>query len=551
MSLRLASHALGGTLCLLILGSACSGDSAPGTSGGSGGAGASLGTGGSSGTGQGTGASTASDTGGSTSGVGGSSSTGGSGIIPAGGNACTGEAGVPSGAVVFEVDNTSVRTLPDHFHGFNYVAFWDEHQGSEASARALGRTGLNLVRFPGGWPAVNYLWFNPYHEVNEYTKSTTSPEQLWDWAKKLTTDPLILFQTNNTTYSGNDPSAAAITKIVSDAKSRGMKMLWEIGNEPDDDISWYIPTFNTQAQAIHAACDDCVVMGPAIFTQAWGMNRLEDFLAGAGHNADAISIHYYGGDGWGGEADLNAAQDWLSQYQYLTGLTNKPIYVTEWSIVHNPDWYHMSGKVLGALNNADVLGAFCRTPNVAGHTFFGSMHNIWNNWGILSDGGYGDHVVIAESLGSTDNAVDLNAAMLPMLHLWTSVMGNEVIQLSHPANPQQVNGWAHRRADGSVQVMLINKMGGSEQPVRVQFSGFDPVGKVLAVHELKAKHPSTEWECPAGASENGCWEFVYNGVENVQFRDREPPLPSTFTCEGPAIDRVLPPFSITVLDLIP
>ena len=69
--------------------------------------------------------------------------------------------------------NTVVRTLAADFHGVNYVAFWDNSQGSTGSREALRRAGgVKLVRFPGGAPADWYDWANPLADG----WSSTSPQ---------------------------------------------------------------------------------------------------------------------------------------------------------------------------------------------------------------------------------------------------------------------------------------------------------------------------------------------------------------------------------------
>src|SRR5947209_830844 len=56
------------------------------------------------------------------------------------------------------------RTLPATFFGVNFVGFWDQNQGSPASAAALAQTPIKLVRFPGGDPGDWYDWADPYYK---------------------------------------------------------------------------------------------------------------------------------------------------------------------------------------------------------------------------------------------------------------------------------------------------------------------------------------------------------------------------------------------------
>ena len=405
---------------------------------------------------------------------------------------------------------------------------------------------MDITRFPGGAVANVYLWYDPYKPAGPYDVSKTSPDQLWAWAQKVSDTPVVMFQTNPTTGNGNDPSSAKITEWVNDAKAKSQNVLWEIGNEPDmhngvtgtdAQMLAYYDAFNQQAQAIHAACPTCTVMGPAIFTQGWNVGTLEEFIKHCDANADAISIHVYmGNDGMGEQLERQAAGNWLKQYEYLKTVTSKPIYITEWSVNVKPEWYHIGGRLEGAVNNADMLGGFASSPTVVGHAFFGAVHTIWTNWGMFSDNGWADSRAIG--------GVDAHASMVPMLQLWATVMGREVIKVTNGGDPTQVNGWAHRRGDGSIQVMLINKMQ-TESSVHVDFAGFDPTGHVVVVHELRGQYPLGS--CP----DTYCAQYFYNGVLNAQLTAADAPPPAARTCAGPTVDLTLPGLSITVLDIAP
>jgi hypothetical protein len=456
-----------------------------------------------------------------------------------------GGGGVSAGATTLSVDNTLVRTLPAAFHGYNYVAYWDDNQGSAASAAALRRAGMQLTRFPGGAVAETWLYYDPYKDSGN-GKSKTNADQLWTYAQSVSPTGVVMFQTNPTTNNGNDPSPAKIKAWVTDAVSKNMNVVWEIGNEPDmhngvtgtdAQMLAYYDAFNQQAQAIHQACPKCVVMGPSIFTQDWKVGTLEEFIKHCDANADAISIHVYiGNDGGGEQLDRQATGKWQTQYQYLKTVTQKPIYITEWNISVKPEWYHVNGHVEGAVNNADMLGAFASSPTVVGQTFFGAVHTIWTNWGLFSDNGWADSRAIG--------GLDVHASTVPMLQLWGTVMGRDVIKVTNGGDATNVNGWAHRRSDGSVQVMLINKRP-TDGAVHVDFKGFDPTGHVVLVHEIRAQYPT------GGCPDTYCAQYFYNGVLNAQLTAADAPPPTARTCTGPSVDLTLPGVSITVLDFAP
>jgi len=232
--------------------------------------------------------------------------------------------------------------------------------------------------------------------------SKTNLNDLWAYAQKIRPDEAILFETNPTTNGGNDPSGAKITELMNKLKTDGINIKYfEIGNEPDMTdgsgmaASAYYAAFNEQAKAIHAACSDCVVMGPSVFTFMWAGNTwLDDFVKNCGDNADAISVHSYGPDntvdggnpspgGWWGPVDRISSKVWLDRYNFIRQKTQKPIYVTEWTTNSNPGSYHLGGKVAGALADADVIGSMAHTPGLAGYTLFGTVHTIWTSMGLF------------------------------------------------------------------------------------------------------------------------------------------------------------------------
>jgi len=140
-------------------------------------------------------------------------------------------------------------------------------------------------------------------------------------------------------------------------------------------------------------------------------------------------------------------------------------------------------------------------------------------------------------------------------------MGRNVFDLTHTGDVANVNGWAHGRGDGSIQVMLINKQE-TQADVRVSFTSFDPTGHKVNIHELKGLNGKA-WDCPA--PDPDCTHYFYNGVAEAQLGDRTKkagdagvttiagsvPPPVQVSCAGPKIDRTLAPLSITILDFLP
>lgn len=423
---------------------------------------------------------------------------------------------------------TVVRTLATEFHGVNYVAFWDDAQGNYGSREALRRSGIKLIRFPGGEPGNWYDW-------NKATTWTTT-DTLDMKAYAAGIGARLMFQTNPTTNTvndngdRNDPSGTHAADWVTYCQNNGVDApFWEVGNEPDIHLTsdydwvglqWYFDRFNEQAPAMRARNPAIKVMGPA-GTNAWywwGLHTLDMFIQRCGGNADAVSLHWYTQDtDWNGYQD--AAQSWQSNMDHIRSVTSKPLYITEWNAGGGAN---DTSKTAGlALANADIIGAFAKS-GVAGHCFFGCIHNVNQNWGILC--GNGDY-----------RPLDSAAPSYFILPLWTK-MGDRVLNVANTADAATVlSAWAHKKSDGSVQVMLINK-GGSFN-VDVKFTGFDPTDRTVRIYELKARNGS-----PAD------WDVFYNGALNPNPAASDLPGPSTTTCAGATFNRTLPAYSVTLLD---
>lgn len=428
--------------------------------------------------------------------------------------------------------NTVVRTLPVDFNGVNYVAYWDTIQGSTGSREALRRSaGVKFIRFPGGAPADWYDWAAPYADA----WSSTSTADLWNYASPV--GAKLILQTNPTANHNNNSSGTHAADWVTYCVNNNINVaLWEIGNEPDLNLvndwdfaamQWYFDKFNEHASAIHARRPGTKVAGP-VGANAWfwwGRHSLEMFLQRCGNNADAISLHWYytGGDPTYDQIKV-AAQNWQANMNYIRSVTTKPLYITEWNAMgfnDNSDVNKWAGLCIA---NADVIGAFAKS-GVEGHTMFGCIHNVHHNWGILA--GSGDY-------RSADSASP-NYYVLP---LW-SKMGDRVLNAVNTADPNSVvSAWAHKKSNGDVQVMLINKAA-ALKTATVQFTGFNPSGKTVRIDELRSSN--------GGATS---WDVYYNGVLNPTPATVDLPGSSSATVSGSSYTRTMPGISVTVLNFL-
>jgi hypothetical protein len=443
-----------------------------------------------------------------------------------------------------------MRTLPATFHGIDYVGFWDTAQGSAASQAALSRTATAMVRFPGGDPGDWYDWQCPFWDgttcpasATASSWSSTSPLDLWNYAHAI--GGMAMFQTN---FQGNLPnppgqsypvnSAQNAGAWASYAQAQGMSVLFEIGNEEDINMTSthdanfqpYIDAFKAQAQAIHAAAPGTAVVGPAGTNEYfwWALDSLGMFLAATGNrggdgSADGVSLHFYRGSSW--SDSVGTAQYWQGSggpWPFIASTIAAhdsralPVYVSEWHV--GPSTTDFNASMQNALLTADLIGAFAQS-GVAGHQYF-TTH------GVDSNPSYGALYGAGESR-PTDSPTPTYYALV----LW-GLMGDQVLGLTQSADPSQtVSTYATSRADGSLQVMAINKST-SATTVAISFTGFDPGGRTVDLYTLS----------PNGAATSK--DALYNGATNPA--PSALPAPATSTAPGATFSTSVPASSIVV-----
>lgn len=435
------------------------------------------------------------------------------------------------------------RTVPSTFFGVNYVGFWDSKQGSAASALALARTPIKLVRFPGGDPGDWYDWADPSYKG----WSATSPLGLWRYARRF--GGVALFQTN---YQGHVPNPPGEPYAVNSAqnaaawvrynRAQGIRAIMEVGNEEDlkvqhaSDPGWqsYIAAFNAQARAMHAVDRQVMVIGPAGTNewQWWGLDSLGTFLARTGNRSgtgqvDGISLHFYKGATW--DDSKGVPQYWASSGGPWTFIKNAilrhdrrnlPVYITEWNVgaAHVANDFN---RTLGhALVSADMIGAFAQT-GVSGEVYF-AIHG-GDSFGILYQDG-------------ESRPVDTPTPTYYAMALW-SRMGDRMVRSTASADPAAVvSSYATTRPDGSVQVLAINKSAQME-PLSITFQHVDPRGHVLRADTLRGQR---DWSDRT---------VTYNGVQDPSPAHSLPAPRVVGRVGGRAIAYTLPPYSATVLEI--
>lgn len=537
--------------------SGTSNDSGP-ADGGAGAAGGMTGSGG-------TGSAGGPGTGGAKS-TAGASGAAGSGGTTGGGAACKGidatvTASTASGAAVaLTVDATASGCVvaPD-FAGTNYEAFsgW----GADISMNAFQKTafqvaGVQLFRYPGGEPAEwsDLLMTGKCMDGSNANWGSPPYTTLWTFAKSAGVHSLML-QTNPTTQwcadGSQDASGAHAAALATDAASHGVSAVFEIGNEPDlggsffaGDQNAYFDKFVEQATAIHKASPGAEVYGPVVcglggncsFPTTWDSGWIDAFLARTGDKAtgdgkgtvDGVSFHVYWHNEWG-FSDLKEAKIdkygfavyWANTVMpYLRGIVAKhdtrdlPIAISEISIGNGiANDSGQAQNMFTVLETLDTIGAFASSGLRSFQWFDANAAGPADFWMITADKARPIYYAFAA---------------------WAR-MGNVVLPVTSSVNPHDVAGYATRKSDGSVQVLLINKTS-SNHDVTITFDGFSADGKALQVFTVK----------PATAGIDTATSVVVDGATDPAPSALPAPMSSTNSAAKPFY--TVPAYSIAVLD---
>lgn len=453
--------------------------------------------------------------------------------------------------------NDVINDIQHDFWGVNYVAFWDEAQGSEGSKQALKKSGIDFLRFPGGVPGNYYDWSYDYHnDPNAW--STTTPADLWEYAQDVNAG--IMWQTNPTANpvnddtspipAFNDPSGEHVQAMMDYFAEEGIEVqYYEIGNELDLELMdpsgpprqeaymEYIDAYHEQAAAIKENDPNAFVMGPAA-TNAWywwGLDSLGMFMEEVGDkqgtgNIDGVSLHWYPAYERGWEYAKRIASGWQENMDFIQQTIQNydtrelPLFITETSATYtfNNDATGESKRVSGALATADMMGAY-RNSGVQSVTLFGAIHYADNNWGIF----YGP---------GESKPLDTPTPIYFTLPIWTKA-GDQV--LAAAGMNDVIDGtavYASKKDDGSAQVVIINKDAAATD-VNISFDGLDITGADVKIYEMK----------PSNGSHHDV-DVVYNGELMPDPATEELPAPLSDVSNGSVYTREVPGYSMTLLD---
>jgi hypothetical protein len=391
-------------------------------------------------------------------------------------SASTPEPGVD---VVATVWGSGTRTVePGLVFGANFGA-WVAHDKLGTSTRDLVKAlRPSTGRFPGGNISNNYCWVTQKvsgndHLVWEDWSWGTNVDQYLAFLKDIGAVPMFSLNPFDHTIDGQPHSAAAeaaaLARRFADEGFYGA--IYEVGNENDGSwnpmlsIAAYTDRFILLAGAVKAVDPGARLMGPAVssYNMTWITGFL-DRLAALGETGllDWISYHHYGG--WISNSnadtiDLDDPQDLGAELQTVRnalasrGLGRVQISVNElnaaiWDTGCTRDQF----TIHQGLWLADALGVSMGSPSSPNAA---DAANVW----IHLHPGTDPHSLLdseADPPRPTRNywPVALAAQTLSGSDPALTV---EVLSVSFDTESSVLTGYAVRKADQSLGVMLVNK----------------------------------------------------------------------------------------------
>jgi hypothetical protein len=453
-------------------------------------------------------------------------------------------------ALTIKLADTGCKVAPD-FAGTNYEAFpgWGADVSmSEFQKQAFSAAGMQLLRFPGGEPGnwTDLLMTGKCKDGSHANWGAPSVAALWDFAKSAGVYSLML-QTNPTDQwcgadGGHDGSGAHAAEVAKAAAAKGVRAIFEVGNEPDIAGTWfaknggrdaYIAKFIEHARAIHSAVPGAEVYGPVVcglgancsFPTSWDSGWIDAFLARTGDKAsgngkgtvDGVSFHVYWHNEWS-FSDFEAAKIgkygfalyWANTVMpYVRALIAKhdsrdlPIAITEISIGN--------GVAKDGGQKQNMFSVLATLDTVAAFAASGLRSFQWFD---------------ANAEGPADFWMITRDAPRPTFYAFAAwaKMGDHVLELRSDTNPVDVAAYATKKSDGSLQVLIINKTS-SEHEVTLRFEGLDPKGKNMAVHR----------GVPGGGGGESATSVTFNGQTNPAPSALPHPAKSTLAESAPKI----------------
>jgi hypothetical protein len=406
-----------------------------------------------------------------------------------------------SNTVAVDVDaDSSLGTVPSAANGVNTAVF-DGHLNDSAAASALEAAGVDALRYPGGSTSDVYNWqTNSVVSGQSYANPSNDFDDFMGIADKVGASPIITVNY----VSGTAAEAAAWVTYANATKNYGVKY-WELGNEVYGDgtygSSW---EYNTKSKGATAyadniedyisrmkAADASIKVGAVLTTYGnWPDGRVataygdtqdwnETVLKTDGAKLDFVILHYY--------PTSTTEAGMLAQYQNIATIikqtrqeideyagsnaANIQILITETNAGYELD------SVPSALYAADTSMTFLQ-DGVANVDWW-DLHNGATTVSDDADGttDNGDEGILSN--GSCNGTACEAAAdtAFPTYYGLQAVgdfapAGADMVATT--SSDGAVTAYAVKRADGGLNVMLVNHSAATSEPVSLAYNGFSP-----------------------------------------------------------------------------
>jgi hypothetical protein len=397
-------------------------------------------------------------------------------------------------AVSIGVDATQTRaTIPATAFGLN-TAVYDSHMNDSAIAGLVRNAGFGALRYPGGSFADIFHWQTNTADNGGYVAPNTGFDAFMTTVRAASAQPIIIANYG----SGTPAEAADWVRYANVTKGYGAKY-WEIGNEvygngyygsqwENDTHADKSPTAyaNNVLQYISAmkAVDSTIKVGVVLTTPGGWPDSVvhagdaadwnHTVMSIVGGRADFVVVHWY--PGGSNEADLltkpgqiaglvGTVRGIVNQYAGANA-ANVGIAVTETNSTIDKDTHPAAlfapDTYLTWLENGVFNVDWWNMHNGSGSTSTVDGATDYNDEGILSNASTG------EPAANTPFAPYYGIALLSKL----GTTGDRLVAAS--SNRTLVATHAVRRANGDLDVIVINKDPANAATVTLNYTGFTP-----------------------------------------------------------------------------
>ncbi|GAA1941789.1 cellulose binding domain-containing protein [Kitasatospora viridis] len=424
----------------------------------------------------------------------------------AGVTAATAPPAAATTAVSVSVDAAQqLAVIPNTGVGTNLAVFDSTMNASDTSG-LLGNAGIGAVRYPGGSEADVYHWQSGTSSGGAYVAPNTGFDAFMGTARAAGAQPIITVNYG----SGTPQEAAAWVQYANQTKGYGIKY-WEVGNEVygngeySNGSGWEYDTHSSHSATTYAdnlvqyisamkAVDPTIKIGAVLTTPGgWPdgvvgpgdtMDWNHTVLSIAGSKIDFAIVHTYPSST--SEADLlgkpqslipgiaATVRSLINQYAG-SNAANVGIAVTEANSTSYrdtaPNGLFAPDELLTWMEN----GAF----NVDWWALRNGSDCSGTTW-VDGATDYNDYGMVASSPceGSLDHPFPAYYGTQLITKLGAA--GDTLVKAA--SSTSLLSAHAVRRADGDVDVMLINKDPNNSATVNLSYAGFTPSSDTPTVY---------------------------------------------------------------------